>query len=68
MAATTDPIPPTARPPGKPWSLVELSAYTSLSERHLRRLIDAGRLKGIHVGRRVIVPDEAVRKLLSEGC
>jgi excisionase family DNA binding protein len=41
-------------------SVAELAAYTSLSPKTIRRLIESGALRALRVGRRVLVPFEDI--------
>jgi excisionase family DNA binding protein len=56
-----------SRPAGSPWSLSEAAKFLGLSHRHLVRLIDAGKVKPIRFGRRVLIADAEVRRLATEG-
>jgi excisionase family DNA binding protein len=61
-------LPPSAgRPAGSPWPVPAAATYLSVSVRHLWRLIDAGRVRAIRIGRRVLVPDSEVRRVAAEG-
>jgi excisionase family DNA binding protein len=51
------------RAAGKPWSVPEAAGFLGISARTLWRLIDAGEVKVVRIGRRVLVPDAAVRQL-----
>jgi excisionase family DNA binding protein len=55
------------RPCGKPWAVGEAAGFLGISPRTLWRLIDAGDVKVTRVGRRVLVPDNEVRRLAGEG-
>ena len=59
---------PRARAPGAPWPIPEAATFLSISERHLHRLIDAGKVKSVRLGRRRLVPDTEVQRLAREGC
>ena len=58
---------PTPRPRGKPWPVDELSVHLGISDRHLRRLITAGKLRVVRIGRRVLIPDDEATRLCTEG-
>ena len=60
--------PATPRPPGAPWSVPEAAKFLTISERHLYRLIDAGKVRAVRIGRRRLVPDPEVQRLAREGC
>jgi len=55
-------------PPGAPWPIPDAAAFLTVSPRHLFRLIDAGRVKSILLGRRRLIADAEVRRLAAEGC
>jgi excisionase family DNA binding protein len=55
-------------PPGKPWSVEELSDFLGIDHKHLRRLIDGGKVACIRLGRRVLIADAEARRVASEGC
>ncbi|QEL17727.1 helix-turn-helix domain-containing protein [Limnoglobus roseus] len=57
----------TERPPGKPWSLADAAAFLGLHVRTVRRAVDAGKVRAIRFGKRVMIPDEIVKKLASQG-
>ena len=59
-AATTD-------LPGQPWELEGAARFLRISSRHLRRLIDLGKVKCIRLGRRKFIPDGEVVRLANEG-
>lgn len=56
------------RPPGSPWPIPDAAAFLAISDRHLWRLIDGGRVRAIRIGRRVLVPDAEMQRLAREGC
>jgi excisionase family DNA binding protein len=69
MPATETNQPPTpSRPPGAPWSVRDAAAFLTVSARHLHRLIDAGKVRSVRLGRRKLVPDSEVQRLAREGC
>jgi excisionase family DNA binding protein len=63
----TDATPP-ARTPGSPWSIPEAAAFLTVSERHLYRLLDAGKVRSVRLGRRRLIPDAEVQRLARAGC
>jgi len=67
-ALATTPTPAASRPPGAPWPIPDAASYLTVSPRHLFRLIDAGRVKSILLGRRRLIADAEVRRLAAEGC
>jgi excisionase family DNA binding protein len=64
---TNNPSPAAVRPAGAPWPVRDAAGYLSVSERHLWRLIDAGRVRAIRLGRRVLLPASEVERLAREG-
>ena len=63
---TDAPLSP-GRPAGRPWTMAELSQHSTLSERHLRRLVAAGELRIVRFGRKITIPDAEVARFLREG-
>jgi excisionase family DNA binding protein len=63
-----NPKPAPAHEPGAPWSIPEAAKYLSVSDRHLCRLIDAGKVRSVRIGRRRLIPDVELRRLADEGC
>jgi excisionase family DNA binding protein len=66
-AAQTHPTPP-ARTPGSPWPIPEAATFLTISERHLYRLLDAGKVRSVRLGRRRLIPDAEVQRLARAGC
>jgi excisionase family DNA binding protein len=65
---TTDSISPTGqRQAGSPWPLSDAAKYLGVSHRHLVRLIDAGKVKSIRLGRRVLIADAELQRVANEG-
>jgi len=60
--------PSTPRPAGAPWSIPAAAAFLCISPRHLSRLLDAGKVKSVRLGRRRLIPDAEVQRLAREGC
>jgi len=56
------------RPPEAPWPVLEVAQFLTISERHLRRLIDAGKVRTIRIGRRRLIPANEVARLANSGC
>jgi excisionase family DNA binding protein len=56
------------RAPGGPWSVPDAAAFLGVSERHVYRLLDAGKVRSVRIGRRRLVPDAEVRRLAAHGC
>ncbi len=56
------------RPVGAPWPVPDAAAYLSVSARHLRRLIEAGDVKVVRLGRRVLIPADELNRIASQGC
>ncbi len=52
---------------GSPWPILSAARHLGISDKHLRRLIDAGLVRVIHFGRRVFVPDSEMRRLAENG-
>jgi excisionase family DNA binding protein len=63
---STSPNP--ARPAGAPWPIPDAAAFLSVSPRHLSRLLDAGKVRSVRLGRRRLIPDAEVQRLAREGC
>jgi excisionase family DNA binding protein len=53
--------------PGQPWTVSQASAFLQVSDKHLANLIAENRVRVIRLGRRVLLADETVRKIASEG-
>jgi excisionase family DNA binding protein len=60
--------PPLPRPPGAPWPIPDAARFLSVSVRHLHRLLDAGKVKSVRLGRRRLIPDSEVQRLARSGC
>jgi excisionase family DNA binding protein len=58
---------PTTHTPGAPWEVLELARHLRVSERHVRRMVADGRIRSIRLGRRVLIPDDEVQRLVREG-
>lgn len=56
-----------AREPGKPWELPEVAEFFHICLATAQRAGRSGRLRTIKVGRRVLVPDDEVRRAAAEG-
>jgi excisionase family DNA binding protein len=56
------------RPPGAPWAIPDVARFLTISERHLHRLLDAGKVKSIRIGRRRLIPATEVERLAQKGC
>jgi excisionase family DNA binding protein len=54
------------RPAGKPWAVAEAAEFLGVSSRTLWRMIDAKEIKVTRVGRRVLLPDNSVRRLAGD--
>lgn len=52
---------------GRTSTIPEVGALSGVSERHLWRLVSAGKIRVIRFGRRVVVPHDEVERLLSRG-
>jgi excisionase family DNA binding protein len=63
-SATAQPV----HPPGAPWPIDEAASYLRISERHLHRLIDGGKVRSLKLGRRRLIADAEVQRLAREGC
>ncbi len=55
------------REAGAPWPILTAARHLGISDKHLRRLIDAGAVRVIRFGRRVFVPDAELRRLAEDG-
>jgi excisionase family DNA binding protein len=62
------PSPAPDRPAGAPWPIPDAAAFLSISPRHLSRLLDAGKVTSVRLGRRRLIPDAEVQRLAREGC
>lgn len=62
------PPPVATEPPGSPWSIPGAAEFLRISARHLHRLLDAGKVRSVQLGRRRLIPDSEVRRLAREGC
>ena len=56
------------RPIGAPWPIPEAAKFLAVSSRHLWRLIDAGEIRSIRLGRRVLIPADEISRLAEQGC
>ena len=65
--AAPSPTASSAHPAGAPWSIQEAAAYLAISTRHLHRLLDAGRVRSVRIGRRVLIPDAELKRLAEHG-
>jgi excisionase family DNA binding protein len=63
-----DPNTKAAHESGAPWSIPDAARFLAVSERHLHRLLDAGKVRSVRLGRRRLIPDPEVRRLADEGC
>ena len=68
MPGPTYHLPAPARPPGSPWPIPDAAKFLTVSERHLQRLLNAGKVRSVRLGRRRLIPDAEVRRLADEGC
>jgi excisionase family DNA binding protein len=59
--------PASGRPDGAPWPIRDAASYLAVSDRHLWRLLDAGRVRAIRLGRRVLIPADEIVRLAREG-
>jgi len=57
--------PAQVRPPGAPWSQRDAAAFLGVSLSTVERAVRDGRLASIRIGRRRLVPAEALQKLLA---
>jgi excisionase family DNA binding protein len=64
MTTTT---PPATRQPGSPWTFLEAAEHLKVSDRHLRRLADEGKLRTIRFGRRRLIPAIEVERVARDG-
>ncbi len=60
--------PSTPRPAGSPWPIPDAAAFLSVSSRHLHRLLDAGKVRSLRLGRRRLISDAEVQRLARDGC
>ena len=68
MASANLQSPSPSRPPGSPWPIPDAAAFLTISQRHLHRLLDAGKVRSVRLGRRRLIPDAEVLRLAREGC
>lgn len=68
MVTTTPQQPAPTRPAGAPWPISDAAAFLTISERHLHRLLDAGKVRSLRIGRRRLIPDSEVQRLSTHGC
>jgi excisionase family DNA binding protein len=68
MTATTPTPTPPSRAPGSPWSIQDAAQFLHVSTRHIHRLLDAGKVRSLRLGRRRLIPDAEVQRLAREGC
>lgn len=53
--------------PGSPWSIREAANFLTVSERHLLRLIEDGKMASFKLGRRRLIADAEVRRVAEGG-
>jgi excisionase family DNA binding protein len=68
MPDVTPNAPLSPRPAGAPWSIQDAAKFLTVSARHVHRLLDAGKLRSVRLGRRRLIPDSEVQRLAREGC
>ena len=68
MSAPSEPAKAAYRPAGSPWPIPAATTFLSVSTRHLHRLLDAGMVRSVRLGRRRLIPDAEVQRLAREGC
>jgi excisionase family DNA binding protein len=52
---------------GAPWSIADAATYLGVSDRHLKRLISAGKIKQIQIGARKLIADSELRRIAEQG-
>ena len=52
---------------GSPWSILDGARYLNISERHLTRLIDEGKVASFKLGRRRFITDAEIRRVAEGG-
>jgi hypothetical protein len=68
MSATAQAPEPTPRPKGKPWSVGEFAAHFHVTPKHVRFLLDTGKIDAIKIGKRKrLIPDHEARRIEREG-
>lgn len=55
--------PPGDRPAGAPWSYADAARFLGVGQTILREMVRSGKLRAARIGRRVLIPDDAVRAL-----
>jgi excisionase family DNA binding protein len=69
MLTSNPPAPsPPARATGSPWPINDAALFLNVSTRHLHRLLDAGKVRSLRLGRRRLIPDAEVQRLARDGC
>jgi len=68
MATTNSQPPAPTRPAGAPWPIPDAATFLTISERHLHRLLDAGKVRSLRIGRRRLIPDSEIQRLSTQGC
>lgn len=63
---TQELIPMPERPAGKPWCVTEAAEFLGVSARTLWRMIDSQKVRVARVARRVLIPDQELRRLAGE--
>lgn len=53
--------------PGAPWSVRNAAKFLTVSERHLVRLIEDGKVASFKLGRRRLIADAEVRRVAEGG-
>lgn len=70
MTATSPAAPDTpaaARRPGSPWSIAEAAEHLGLCRATVERAARANRIKATRFGRRVVISDDELRRVVAEG-
>ena len=52
---------------GRPWPMLELAKFLSISKKSLERAIKTGKVKAIRIGRRVLIADDEARRIAESG-
>ena len=59
--------PKPARLPGQPWNILDASKFLGVSDRHLIKQIDLGKVQTIRIGKRRLIPDAELHRVATQG-
>jgi Helix-turn-helix domain len=52
---------------GAPWSIRDAARFIGVSEKTICRLIDSDKVRSFKVARRVMIPDDEIRRVATSG-